>query len=104
MNEVKKRYQVSKKKLTEENIELRIENEVIKRQLFSIRNMINEILSNDPTSEKEQITRFINNYHEKLVKLEKKCVNCQKLGLYEGSFCEDCLEKEQLKEMKKNDK
>jgi hypothetical protein len=97
MNEAKKRYQISKKKIQQENIELRIENEVIKRQLFSIRNMMNEILSDDPTSEKEQITRFINNYHAKLTKLEKKCVNCQKLGFYESSFCENCLEKEQEK-------
>lgn len=95
MNEAKKRYQESKKKIKQENIELRIENEVIKRQLIAIRNMINEILSNDPTSEKEQIARFIRNYHPELAKLEKKCLNCQKLGFYgEKSFCENCLKKE----------
>ena len=44
MNEVKKRYRESKKSLNEENIKLRIENEVIKRQLVSIRDMINNIL------------------------------------------------------------
>ena len=100
MSESTKRYQESKKKIQQENIELRIENEVIKRQLLAIRNMISEILSNEPTSEKEQIARFIKNYHEGLAKLEKKCLNCQKLGFYKDSFCEDCLKKQQKEKLK----
>jgi hypothetical protein len=44
MSEAKKKYQTNLKNLREENIKLRIENEVIRKQLISIRNILNEIL------------------------------------------------------------
>ena len=55
MNQAKKKYQESKKSLLKENTELWIENEVIKRQLISIRNMINNILGDDYTQEIEKL-------------------------------------------------
>ena len=53
MNKQKK-YLESKKNLTQENIKLKIDYEVMRRQLISIRNTLNEILGDTSIIEEEE--------------------------------------------------
>ena len=118
MNEINKnkKYTDSKRNLSEENIDLKIENEVLKKQLLSIRDMINRMIGGDEKSEAELIAEHMRNYYKNVDKVlenaktinpfpEKKkkkeifkephkCVNCQDLGMWDNSFCPKCKEKE----------
>ena len=112
-----KRFIESKKKMNEENIRLRIENEVLKKQLKIIRNNLNELIGEVVGD--TNIAKLWDEVENELIKggqaviikkggnyavggvnnsviiddKEKKptkCHNCQKLGYYERGFCVDC--------------
>lgn len=118
MNEINKnkKYTDSKKNLSEENIDLKIENEVLKKQLLSIRDMINRMIGSDEKSETELIAEHMRNYYKNVDKVLEnaktinpfpdkkkkkeifkephKCVNCQDLGMWDNSFCPKCKDKD----------
>jgi len=64
-----KKFNDSKKKMTEENIKLRIDGEVMRRQLISVRNTINEILG-DKAVIPDGIKHFLETYYKGLVDLK----------------------------------
>ena len=95
------KYQTSKKSLIQEVMELKIENQVIKKQLVAIRDMLNNILK-DTDNEEELIIKYIKKHYAGLENL-KKCANCRKVGNWEKSFCPNCLTKsESAKEAQVN--
>src|ERR1043165_6977869 len=76
MKDTKRKHLNNIKNLREENITLRIDNEVMRRQLSSIRNQISDILGDkitkmpDNASEKEQIKHFLETYYKGLGELK----------------------------------
>ena len=98
MTATKKKYLNNLKNLKEENSQLRINSEVMRRQLISVRNIINEILGDNKTETKlisEHLSNYYNainqeNQNKQEQKQPQKCLNCQKLGYYDRGFCFDC--------------
>lgn len=104
MTATKKKYLNNLKNLKEENTQLRMNNEVMRRQLVSVRNIINEILGDNKgidllsgqvdneTLKTIEILKGIQqeNQNKQEQKQPQKCLNCQKLGYYDRGFCFDC--------------
>jgi|SRR6266508_4324036 len=96
-----KKYTERKKAMSQELMDVKIENQVIKKQLVAVRDMLNNILE-DTKNEEELIIKYIKKHYAGLENL-KKCVNCQKVGNWERSFCSKCSVKDKsVKEESKN--
>lgn len=110
-----RKYLESKKDLEKEIIELLIKNQVIKKQLSSIRNMLNDILGTDEkvefygsadlvqmcreieqelvSNKKVMVIKKDGKYSVSVVDKIQKCLNCQEVLELEwkSSFCSNCL-------------
>ncbi|CAJ0890579.1 2738_t:CDS:2 [Entrophospora sp. SA101] len=64
-----------KKDLVKENMDLKIENQVIKKQLVAIRDMLNNILD-EAENKEELIIKYIKKYYAGLENLKNFCADC----------------------------
>jgi hypothetical protein len=89
-----KKYTESKRDLAQELMNEKIKNQVMRKQLVFVRDMLDNILD-DIESREELIIKYVQKHYTGLENL-KRCINCQGIGNWSESFCSKCFGKDEI--------